>query len=140
MVYNLQDWWWLWGKPAEFFTLFEGTIERYIRTLGKNEVVVIPEVNVAAIMPEMNAPTIGGTISSPAMAKSSARKPIWWYGGMRSPHIHYKDQVYLLTQKQWDVFMKESILPEFQERLTKVKSISFTETMNLISATPIQLP
>ena len=124
MVYYLQDWWWLWGKPAEFFTRFEGPIEKYVKTLGKDEVIVIPETHVAAIMPEMKAPAMGGTISAPAMTASSVRKPVWWHGGMRSPHLHYKDKVYLLTQNQWDTFMKEHIMPSFQEKLTKMKSVS----------------
>ena len=143
MVYYLQDWWWLWGKPAEFFTRFEGPIEKFVKTLGRDEVIVIPETHVAAIMPEMKAPAMGGTISAPAMMASSARKPVWWHGGMRSPHLHYKDKVYLLTQKQWDTFMKEHILPSFQEKLTTMKSVSFNEAMSIsdaLSATPIQPP
>ncbi len=51
-------------------------------------------------------------------------------GGLKTPHLHYKGEIYMLTQKQWQEYSRASIAT-LQERMAKVNSIAFEQLMEL---------
>jgi hypothetical protein len=58
--------------------------------------------------------------------------PRWWInGGIKVAHLHFEDQVYMLTNEQWKTFSK-SLLNGFKEQLSKANSVSF-ENAQIIS-------
>jgi hypothetical protein len=74
----------------------------------------------------------------PVQAKEKAKanvqmslEPFWWkYGGMRVPHLHFKDQVYMLNDEQWKTFSK-SLLGAFKTQLEKANTVSFENAQTI---------
>jgi hypothetical protein len=59
--------------------------------------------------------------------------PIWWkYGGIKVPHLHLHDQVYILNDEQWKTFSK-TLLSAFKTQLEKASAVSF-ENAQVISS------
>jgi hypothetical protein len=48
------------------------------------------------------------------------------YGGIRTPHLHYKDDIYLMNADQWSKFSK-SVLADVKTKITNAKEISFEQ-------------
>ena len=55
-------------------------------------------------------------------------------GGIRAPHLHFENRIYMLNSKQWSQFSK-SIIADFQVALEKTKGISFEQGVALGSIT-----
>jgi hypothetical protein len=110
-------WWWKHGRPRDIWIVFEEDIGRFIKENKVN-----PISQEAWVGKEM-------TTRSASM-KSGFDEPWWRFGGMRAPHLHYRNEVFLLTPKQWNRF-SESIVNKFQAQLAAVNSISFDKMMEL---------
>ena len=54
-------------------------------------------------------------------------------GGMKSPHLHYKGERYLLNRKQWRSFTRP-IVETFAERLATAEHISFNSLLEVDDA------
>jgi len=55
-------------------------------------------------------------------------------GGIRVPHLHFDDNIYLLDGKQWTALSKQ-IVADFNTKLSKVKEVSFDDAMLIGSMT-----
>lgn len=55
-------------------------------------------------------------------------------GGIRVPHLHFNDKIYMLNDKQWAQF-SGGIITDGKTRLAKTKKVSFEQGMLLASAT-----
>jgi hypothetical protein len=53
-------------------------------------------------------------------------------GGIRVPHLHLNDNIYLLDEKQWATLSKE-IVADVSAKLSKVNEISFDNAMMISS-------
>lgn len=124
-----EEVWWNYGKPKELFSYFEEHIGKFVENLGENVIVIDEQFFTAPITAPITQKAVTGDTKT-----IEARVKKWWCGGMRAPHLHFKDKVYLLTQKQWDQFLEEQIFPEFQKNLSKVKAVSFNQVMQLSDA------
>ena len=68
--------------------------------------------------------------------KKVEAKKLWprpFPGRMRIPHVHLKEEIYLLKDRQWREFTKE-IVSVFQERLAQANNVSFEQVMKLSEA------
>ena len=54
-------------------------------------------------------------------------------GGIRVPHVHYEENVYLLTDKQWNAF-SQKVIKNFQDKLSNAKGVNFEQLMKLSEA------
>lgn len=54
-------------------------------------------------------------------------------GGMKIPHLHFADQLYLLTEEQWKDF-SGMMLAKIRDKLAKTNAVSFDQLMDLASA------
>jgi hypothetical protein len=54
-------------------------------------------------------------------------------GGIRIAHVHFKDDIYLLSDEQWKEFTN-SIIKDFQAKLSKIKSVNLEQTIELSEA------
>ena len=127
IVLENGGWFALWAKVESFITpekLKQWGAMKY-NGLTKNE--VIHEVR-------MGAPQIGAAIQ-PVKAASGLDQTRYHNirGGLRVPHIHYKNEIYLLDKKQWQEFCKP-LLKEFQEKLSKASSVSFQQLLEISEA------
>jgi hypothetical protein len=55
-------------------------------------------------------------------------------GGIRVPHLHLKNKIYLLDANQWASFSQQ-VIADAQARLAKTKTIDFDQAMALGSVT-----
>ncbi len=60
-------------------------------------------------------------------------KPKPFPGGMRVPHLHFKDDIYLLNHEQWKEFSSMAV-KNFREKLAKVETVNFDKLMELSEA------
>ncbi|MBP9211073.1 MAG: hypothetical protein KBF37_12220 [Saprospiraceae bacterium] len=61
------------------------------------------------------------------------RGPFWprpFPGGLRIPHLHFKGDVFLLDDRQWNE-LSSAVLEGFKEKLNRAKSVSFEQIMKL---------
>ncbi|GEM_PF-4058190 len=54
-------------------------------------------------------------------------------GGLRIPHLHLRDDIYILDQRQWADFTSTA-LDNFRARLDSIKSVDFDKLMELSEA------
>jgi hypothetical protein len=125
--YANVPWWWKYGRPKEIWATLEHEIGEFIQ---KNKIAPMsPEAAQSLIIGE-----ISGAMSAPSMAmKSASSSPIeriWWHGGMRGPHLHYKNNIYVLTDKQWNEFTRP-ILKNFADKLANTRSINFRDMTDI---------
>lgn len=55
-------------------------------------------------------------------------------GGIRAPHLHFDDKIYLLDETQWAALSK-TIIADCKTKLSRVKTVSFEEGMLIGSLT-----
>jgi hypothetical protein len=63
-------------------------------------------------------------------AQTTAGKIITECDGLRLPHLHYDDKIYILSKAQWADF-SGGILKEFGKTLAATKTISFDHMQEL---------
>jgi len=54
-------------------------------------------------------------------------------GGIRIPHLHFKGELYLLTEEQWKSYTT-TVMEGFKAKLDKVNTINFNQMLNLSDA------
>lgn len=78
-----------------------------------------------------NAPAMTDMIKMPAaMPERSTLMDIGIRGGIRAPHLHFQDAIYMLDNRQWARFSKE-IVNNFKTALNQSKAISFEQAVVL---------
>jgi len=60
-------------------------------------------------------------------------KPKPFPGGLKIPHLHFKNNTYLVTHKQWKDFSAMAV-KNFQEKLAKAETVNFDQLMELSEA------
>lgn len=146
---TLERYWWKWGRPAEFWIANHEAIGRFIDI---HELRPVPRVHLAgrAVRDHMGmefeagaVETNGGALEVEATEAQAAhlrprvdisRPRIAWYGsingGMRVPHLHFGDRVYLLDHELWAEFSRDMV-SRFVERLTASEAIGFEQFMEV---------
>ena len=69
-------------------------------------------------------------VGGPEAGEALRLRPRPFPGGLRIPHMHWRDEVYQLDQEQWKEF-SSTIIAGFQERLRQAESVSFDQLMEL---------
>jgi len=60
-------------------------------------------------------------------------------GGIRDPHLHFENRIYMLNAEQWARF-SEGVVSECKAALAKVREIGFEQTVALGSLTSTLVP
>lgn len=110
------------GKPRDFWTMHVKQIGEMITKYGLTPVesIDLPYRQDAAAM-EM--PAVTGN-------KERTIRPRPFPGGMLIPHFHYKGEVYLVPDKEWQAIsmdIKETLV----KKLSKANRLNFDQTMAL---------
>ena len=118
--------WWKWGRPADFWL-------KNIEMIGR----VIQQYNLKSVPAEflMAEPH---PASMDLMPNEREKNPIKFRipsfpGGIRLPHLHFKDEIYLLDEHQWKEFSGR-VLKEFQVKMSKVNAVNFEQVMEMSEA------
>lgn len=110
---------WWWGGPRDIWVRNASFVSEFIR---ENE------------LQPVESALLGG------MAPMAARKqevmellPIPFPGGMKTAHLHFKGEVYLVNPEQWKKFAAK-MMKEYQTRLARAGAVSFNELMTVADA------
>jgi hypothetical protein len=81
----------------------------------------------------------GGAMAT-ADVKATATQAKRWAidirGGLKIAHIHFKDEIYLLNEKQWQAFC-QPLMKEFQAKLAKASAVTFDQLSEINQALEI---
>lgn len=71
-------------------------------------------------------------INAKASAEESAITllPRHFPGGIKSPHVHYNGDIYLLKKEEWKAFSGK-IIEDFRTKLASAKNINYDQLMRL---------
>ena len=119
---RLIHWRFIYGKPADFWLVQVAAVERFIKA-NRLRPVAQPTLQLRSAAVE----------TAEKMAEMSVI-PWWWkYGGIRVPHLHFEDQLFMLSAAQWKVF-SAGIVKDFSKKLAEANAVSFGQLMDLSEA------
>ena len=108
----------IFGKPRDFWTNYKDQIGQLVKE-GKLQPA------------ELNDLPLHQDIETMALLTSSTPKnKRQFFGGMRTPHVHYQGNVYILKEEQWQDFSSK-IKDQFIEKLKNANTLSFDQVMEL---------
>ena len=108
-----------WTTNIDFVAKF---IDKHgIKAIGKDHLIMDDPVPISPIKMENIAIEI------------KHLKPQPFPGGMRTPHLHFKNDIYLLNHEQWKEFSAKAV-KNFKEKLAKVETVNFDKLMELSEA------
>ena len=118
-------WWWRFGGRREFWAVFEKEIGQFIK--DKSLPALSKEAQMGLGFGPIAAPMRNPTTT---VKERSADLPIWWYGGMKAAHLHYKGNIYVLKSEQWTEFIV-SIIDKLNTKLKATKTVNFEKTIEI---------
>lgn len=112
-----RRWWWggprdLWVKQAPFIAKF---------------------IDANRLQP-LDREFFGGTTPKAARKEEAMDLlPIPFPGGMKTAHLHFKGDVYLVNPEQWKKFAA-AVMDEYKTRLARAGAVSFDELLTVADA------
>ncbi len=113
---------WIRGiPPIDFWIRREAVIAKFVKDndLKPIDTAVFQMEGVAAGVPEVRG----------EKAVLAPRRPPF-PGGMRMPHLHFKGEVFGLSEQQWQSF-SGGVIKDLQAKLSKVSGLSFDQTRDI---------
>jgi len=116
-----------WGKPADIWTRNVDIIERMVKE------------GLATKINDQYLPSVGEVAETPVTrevekgAKAVVIKKIPFPGGLRFAHVHFKGDVYRVSEEGWKVFTSR-VISDFTQKLQKASetnTVSFDQMMEL---------
>jgi len=114
MVTPYLDWKWKFGIPADLWLTKEALVGKFIK---ENKLKAVEQASLGAVV----ATTKSAATLEKAISIDSLIDP---RGGRKTPHLHYKGELYLLDKAQWEKFTRP-ILKELSTQLASVETIPF---------------
>jgi hypothetical protein len=113
---------WRYGGPRDFWLANLGHISKFIE---KNKIAAVDKAHLVdnRILVDMEEASRPTHLPQP-----------WIFGGLKCPHLHFKGEIFLLTDSQWKDFSSVAT-KQFQEKLANAKSVNFDQLMRLSEAT-----
>ena len=121
---------WLWrhGGRREFWAVFEPQVGQFVKDNGL--VALSKEAQMGLALGGFAGPMGAGTAT---MSTEMMSYPIWWFGGMKAAHLHYKGAIYPLQPDQWAKFAAP-ILEKAKAKLNAARSVSFGKMLDVSEA------
>lgn len=112
---------WLNGRPAEIWIaqldVVEGMIKEHkLKPLGEEH---YPVMDISHHLSPMEAQLSKKTVHV---------NPKPFPGGLKHPHLHFKDEIYLLDNKQWREFSVK-VIKSLKDRLNRARTVSFDQLL-----------
>ncbi len=119
---------WLNGRPAEIWIaqldVVEGMIKEYeLKPLAEEH---YPVMDITHHLSPMEAHM--AQMDAKAAKRVASVNPKPFPGGLRLPHLHFKDEIYLLDNKQWKEFSFK-VIRSLKDRLNRAKTVSFDQLL-----------
>lgn len=120
------------GRPAEFWLKNAVVVENFIK--ANNLKPIQPEFLAAELMVASAAEELARVEPTTTTKKVAAiLKPKPFPGGIRIPHLHFREDFYLLNDKQWRE-LSTSIMKGFHEKLAAAGTVNFEQMIGLSDA------
>ncbi|MCP5107631.1 MAG: hypothetical protein GY950_29860 [bacterium] len=117
---------WLNGRPAEIWigqlTVIENMIKEH--DLKPLDAAHYPVADIMHHMSPIEAQMAQMETKTAKRVGVPLPKP--FPGGLRIPHMHYKDEIYLVDAKQWKDFSAK-VISGLKDKLNKARSVSFDQ-------------
>lgn len=123
MIAPYLDWKWKIGIPADLWLSKEAMIGKFIKD---NKLKAVDQASLGAAV----ATTRSAAAPEKAISIDSLIDP---RGGRKTPHLHYKGELYLLDKAQWEKFTRP-ILKELSAQLASVETIPFENMVEVSQA------
>lgn len=75
----------------------------------------------------------GGAMAAQSRVAAEKVRPIDIRGGLKLAHIHFKNEIYLLNERQWQAFC-QPLMKEFQAKLSKASTVTFDQLSEINQA------
>ena len=110
---------WLYGGPWDIWVRRVDMIGNFIRE---------QKIKPVAVADLPTHPFLAA--EQPAATARAIVRPRPFPGGLRSPHLHFKGDIYLVNQEQWRGF-SGTVIKQYQEKLGKAGTIGFDQLMDV---------
>ena len=123
MITPYLDWKWKFGVPADIWLVKEAMIGRFIK---ENKLKAVERASLGAAV----------NVTKEAATTEKAITIDYIYdprGGRKTPHLHYKGDLYLLDKAQWAKFT-HPVLKELSSQLASVETIPFENMVEVSQA------
>jgi hypothetical protein len=117
---------WDHGIPAEIWMRYARQNAAFVKEYG-----IQPAS--AESLPAPEAMSFASTPGQRPASELERLRPRPYPGGIRTPHLHIGEDIYLLTQEQWKKYSEKAV-SAFRESLTNVQSVNFQQFMALSEA------
>lgn len=119
---------WLNGRPAEIWIaqldVVEGMInEHKLKPLGEEH---YPVMDITHHLSPHEAHM--AQMDAKAANREVQVNPKPFPGGLRHPHLHFKDEIYLLDNKLWREFSTK-VIRSLKDRLNRARTVSFDQLL-----------
>ncbi len=115
---------WRYGRPSDIWVYHADKVGQFIR---RNKLRPVPNANLHFVMDEL-APISGARVTAKSKALQLIPRP--FPGGLRFSHLHFREKIYALNEKQWKSFSR-SLIKDFQAKLDRSETVSFQHMMEL---------
>ncbi|WP_152643307.1 hypothetical protein [Anaeromyxobacter sp. PSR-1] len=109
------------GGRRDFWISHVALVERFVQTHLKE---------LTKVQTDPQQRTIG---AETGVAAGAAARVLMWdptRGGMRTPHLHYGGELYVMSEPQWAELSKAAV-SAMTERMTKAQRVGFDTVMQL---------
>ena len=110
---------WLYGGPWDLWVRRVDMISKFIRQQKLKPVAAGDLPAHPFLAAEQPAPAARATV-----------RPRPFPGGLRSPHLHFKGDIYLVNQQQWGLF-SGAVIKQYQDKLAKAGTVGFGQLMDV---------
>ncbi|HEX6083347.1 MAG TPA: hypothetical protein VF266_02410 [Thermoanaerobaculia bacterium] len=111
LEYSFSEWWWKYGGPIDFWVTRQKVVEELVGGLE----------------------AVRFTARSMEKAEALAALDINPRGGMRVPHLHLGDEVYVVDRKRWAQF-SQNVMKDLSEKMVHAGRVSYDELLSVAQA------
>jgi hypothetical protein len=129
-AYSYQtEWWWRHGRPADVWVTNQELVAQFVKD---HRLQPIPAEHFG-----LGQPT-GATRGVAPEAREILVRPFPWPdplpGYLRSPHLHFGGEIYVLDGEQWKEFSGR-VMDGVREKLAGARTLGFEQMLELTNAT-----
>lgn len=118
---------WKYGRRVDYWISYAEFVGNFIVTHK------IPAIEKEHLLMDDPAPVIQPKGAKESIEAVRIRPYPPFPGGLKCAHLHFRGDLYLLTDKQWKEF-SGAVVKDFQDKLGAVKTVAFDQLIGLSEA------
>lgn len=122
-----SPWWWKIGIPADIWVKFPEVVKE---TIDHHKLAKVSPGIVTPIEAHMG---VAHALEGAKVATEARLSFPNIRGGMKTPHLHYGGEIFLLNEEQWKEFSSK-VMKKVVAKLSAAKSVSFQQLVEVSEA------